>query len=292
LLIGLSVAATDLGARLTEQHRQTQVANQQTFLAEYLALWRLLDPLNLDATAPGWLAAVLRLIDLFRDQSAEIALDYYREFRRIEAPDAPELPPIEIERPTEIIRAERRVARGNRGVSRAPRDVISIDFRELDKAARTSLIVTGPVNIKVKTKRARPVDAAQRDALVESSGAAMRHVIEGSRQATLAVVREDPATTRYMRVTDGDPCYFCAMLASRGPVYLNRTTASFRAHDHCACTAEPVFAAGSEWPGRAREFQKLWNREIRGQYSGKDAIRAWRRLYERRQREAGREIAA
>lgn len=286
------MAATDLGARLTEQHRQAQVANQQSFLAEFLRFWPLLDPFRLDVTAPGWVQAVLRLIELFRDQSAEMAVDYYRQYRQAEVPDAPELSEIVVSRRPEPIRADRRVARGNRGASRARDERVRVDWSDADRAARTSMIVTGPVNIKAKTARARPVDQASRDALVETSGAAMRHVVEGARRATLTVVQNDDLALGWARVTDGDPCYFCAMLASRGPVYGSRARASFEAHDHCGCTAEPVFDRKADWPGRSREFQQLWNREIRNRYSGKDAIRAWRRLYEQRQRDAQREIAA
>lgn len=45
---------------------------------------------------------------------------------------------------------------------------------------------------------------------------------------------------RYRRVSDGNPCAFCAMLASRGPAY-SEETAYFRAHEHCGCTAELVY---------------------------------------------------
>lgn len=286
------MAVTDLGTRLTEQHRQAQVANQQTFLAEFLALWPLLNPFDLDASAPGWIQAVLRLIEVFRDQSAEMAVDYYQRFREVEAPEAPELPPIAFAPRAETVRAIRRVARGNRGVSRGRDDTIRLDWREPDRAARTSMIVTGPVNIKVKAKRAQPVEQAQRAALVESSGAAMRHVIEGSRRATLTVVQNDDMALGWARVTDAGPCYFCAMLASRGPVYGTRASASFEAHDACACTAEAVYSREAEWPSGGRALQRMWNEHIQGRYSGPAAVRAWRRLYEQRQRDQRRDIAA
>lgn len=305
------MAVTDLGTRLTEQHRQAQVANQQSFLSEFLALWGLLDVANLDRSTPNWLQQVLRLIELFRDQSAELTTDYYRRFREIEAPDADPLPDIVLPGPRQDpIRVDRRVARGNRGVTRTPADdLIRVDFDDEDRAARTSMTVTGPISIKVKLKRravptVRPEDerlqqAAQRStsdasraALVEASGAGMRHVIAGSRKTALTVIQRDQVALGWARVTDGNPCAFCAMLSSRGPVYGSKQGASFEAHDHCACTAEAVFDRKSQWPGRAAEFRKLWRDNIEGQYSGKAAINAWRRLYERRQRELQREIEA
>jgi len=45
---------------------------------------------------------------------------------------------------------------------------------------------------------------------------------------------------RYRRVSDGNPCAFCAMLAQSGPRY-SEETAYFRAHPDCGCTAEPVY---------------------------------------------------
>ena len=309
------MAATDLGARLTEQHRQAQVANQQTFLAEFLNLWPLLNVFDLDESAPGWVQAVLRLIEAFREQSAELAVDYYHRYREIEAPEAPELPPVEVGARPETIRAERRVARGNRGVSRARDDTIRLDWRDADRAARTSMIVTGPVNIKAKVKRAQPVEQASRAALVEAAGAAGRHVLTGGRQSLLRVIEGDEGLELrgYIRVTDDDPCYFCAMLASRGPVFPSKWAAggsnrrgsrnaragvefvgdgSFKVHDHCACTVEPVYYTDTVWPGRGAEFRQLWRDHIEDQYSGKNAIRAWRRLYEKRQRDLEQELAA
>jgi hypothetical protein len=46
---------------------------------------------------------------------------------------------------------------------------------------------------------------------------------------------------RYKRVLSSNPCSFCRMLAGRGAVY-HEGTASFESHDHCACSAEPVFS--------------------------------------------------
>lgn len=56
---------------------------------------------------------------------------------------------------------------------------------------------------------------------------------------------------RYRRVTDGQPCAFCAMLAGRGPVY-SEETAYFESHKHCGCTAEPVFR---DWTPTEQEAQ-------------------------------------
>jgi hypothetical protein len=291
------VAATREGRRLTEEHRRAQVANQQSFVAEFLALWALLDAARLDVTGPRWVRAVLTLIDLFRQESADIAVDYYQRFRELEVPAAPPPPPVEFERYRTAQRVVRRVHRGNRGervplVRRRDRQVgLIINWAENDRAARSSLTVTGPVNIKTRSGRGENLRLAERNALVEATWAASRHVLNGARKTLLEVVDADKTALGWARVTDSDPCYFCAMLASRGPVYKTRQQAAFQPHDHCACTVEPVFSRDAAWPGRGREFQKLWNDHIRGRYSGKEAIRAWRRLLDELQRQKQRRAA-
>jgi len=58
------------------------------------------------------------------------------------------------------------------------------------------------------------------------------------------------------RVASANSCAFCAMLASRGPVYKEETV-DFEAHDHCTCGSEPVYE-GAEWPPNSKEYQDLW----------------------------------
>ena len=58
------------------------------------------------------------------------------------------------------------------------------------------------------------------------------------------------SSPRWRRVTDGQPCGFCAMLASRGPVYRSAEKAGYggnRYHERCGCTAEPFEGDPDEW---------------------------------------------
>jgi hypothetical protein len=167
-------------------------------------------------------------------------------------------------------------------------DVPDIDWEPRDRATEVSLIVTGPVGQKSKRSRGKSEQVARDESFVESSGAASRHVLTGGRQSLLTLLKDDPQVQRWARVTDGDPCAFCAMLASRGAVFLTEESAGFQAHDACACTAEPVYYANAPLPGRGAEFQKLWNDNIRGRYSGAEARRQWRNLYDGLQRQARR----
>ena len=310
------MARTDRGRRLTEQHRLTQSSIVAAFLARFLGVWPMLDPTRLDETTPVWLGAVLPMIADARQQSADEAVDYYRRFAEL---DNPGLAPVEIEpvfsgsRPGSRREVDRPVVLPRRieRVFDAPVEPGStagrlvkprIDWSEWDKAAETSMRVTGPVGQKQRARSRVRFKDAQDASLVEAAGAAMRQVRVGERQTLLRTVAADTRTKGWIRVTDSDPCAFCAMLASRGPVYKKDSASrsdprfagpgSAKVHDNCACTLEPVYATDTGWPGRAKEFQKLWNDNIRGRYSGRDAINAWRRLYEARQREARREAVA
>lgn len=280
-------------SRAAERYRQDQLAIQRAFLADYLDLWSLLNPQNLAGTASGWLASALRLVGTYRQRSAEAAEQTYRELRALEVEAAEPLPPVEYQtRANVVVLDERRAHRGNRGIDDSPRRGVWIDWGDADKAAAASLTVTGPVNIKARSAKGQGIRLVERQALVESAGAAARHVLNGGRRVNADLVQADPVALGWVRVTAENPCSFCAMLASRGPVFkkssFNRSDPRWfgpgdvKVHDHCACTMQPVFSRSAEWPGRARELQEMWQANIAGRYSGKDALRAWRRLYEDR----------
>lgn len=321
------MASTPEGRHLTEAHRQAQQDVRDGFLAEFIALWVLLDSTRLDETGPGWVQAVMNLVREWRPRSAEISAEYFWRFQAVEAPPAPALvsPSVASPRPSGPVsppaaprtgRPPRRQSNGFQGSrdrgevipnprqsrvrfdfdeelfrpdrSRRTRiefEVPDLDDDRNDRATQVSLIVTGPVGQKSKRSRGKTTQQARDESFVESSGAASRQVLTGGRQSLLTLLEEDPQVRGWIRVTDGDPCAFCAMLASRGPVYKDQDTAGFEAHDHCACTVEPVYYTDALWPGRAAEFRRLWREHIEGRYSGAEARREWRRVYERLQRE-------
>lgn len=134
----------------------------------------------------------------------------------------------------------------------------------------------------------------------------MRHTLNAGRKAvadTARLGRVRNATTKrpigrrigYARVLTGrESCAFCAMLASRGPVY-SEDTATRRAdgrryHDGCDCRAVLVIE-GQPWEGE-QEFHRLqaawreatwedgrpvdnqWNRWQKAVHSGKVKLRA------------------
>lgn len=259
------MALTPAGVALATRFLHSQTTLRAGFLKELLRLWPLLNPLRLDETAATWLQLMVDLVLTFRATSVRNAVDYYDRFRSAEI--------------------------GAEALDRAR--FLGLDAVNHNRII-TSLAVTGPIGIKHRTGHGVPVELATKKALVEVSGAAGRHVLDGGRQILTTLVHEDKLATGFARVTSDNPCYFCAMLASRGPVYLSRESAELATersersgqeyHDNCDCTVEPAFTRdeNAPWPGRGREFEQLWKKSTKGVRSG-DMVRAFRCAYEGRE---------
>ena len=302
-------AQQDAAARAAiERYRLEQVALASAFLGEFIPIWSLLSWGAIDVSADAWVHQALKLIREWRQVSARLAERFYREHRLIRRPQLEPMPAIEyLHAPRdlgEVLRMSsgrnartrsgelrdientaRQLQRASESKSRRRRRDGAVrprvDWAEHDKAAEVSMWVTGPVNLKRQARMGRTEKQAKDTALVQASGAAVRQVANGARYATIELVEQDPYTDRFARVTDGNPCAFCAMLASRGAVYLTKESASFEAHDHCQCHVIAVHDAG-DIPQLNRDLQRLWNANIQGQFSGEDARLVWRRLYEGR----------
>lgn len=127
-------------------------------------------------------------------------------------------------------------------------------------------------------KTGQPVEKARTNAGVQLSGATSKLVLDVGRMTVQQAVLDDFEAIGWARITDAKPCHWCAMLVSRGPVYKSERTASFQAHDHCACMAAAVFSRDEAWLGNAEELQQQWDDATAG-HSGKDAIRVWRQYW-------------
>ncbi|MET8997096.1 hypothetical protein [Amycolatopsis sp. NPDC004169] len=78
------MASTPAGRAVTGAYRLAQGRVSARVVADVLGIWRLLDPLRL--SDPGRTEQVLAALARHRDDSAELAADYYRDFRRAEVP--------------------------------------------------------------------------------------------------------------------------------------------------------------------------------------------------------------
>jgi hypothetical protein len=151
---------------------------------------------------------------------------------------------------------------------------------------RTSLRVTGPVAFKQAVTAGQDPAQAVRTMATRLSGSASRLTLAGDRDTLHATAFAREGIVGYRRVLGGPGCGFCAMLASRGAVYLTEASAArakdgTRYHDHCRCTPVPLYAHEDE-PADVRALQRQWQRATVGR-RGNDAVRAWRRHWEGRE---------
>jgi hypothetical protein len=240
------MSATYEGQVITERHRRAQVAVATRLTARLRAAWSFLDVADIDATRTLWLAVSA---DVLRDEHAESVArsdGYFSDFRRAEV-GAP--------------------------LATAPTTL------ELPTAAIVSLDVLGPVAIKQKIAAGIPPATAKTTAFSELARTAQLHVLDGGRATLERRTRSDRRALGYQRVTDGDPCYFCAMLASRGPVYSKNSFRNAKVHGGCGCTLEPVYSRDGAWAAVASQWSDLWETATKG-LSGHDAVKAFRREYD------------
>jgi hypothetical protein len=267
------VASSPEAALLTTAHREAQARNAAVIAALVARSWQGVTARNLEPFAEQWINAMIPQVMLLRMRSAAISAAYLQAFRALET-----------------------------GVNDGWLPDLSADVPE--EKIRTSLWVTGPQagRRKVNTQRellraagleiGTPMETALlREAGPQAAASAVRHVTDGGRNTIHDAVRDDRLALGYVRVTKDDPCYFCAMLASRGHVYkgdsfedsnsLFSGAGVAKAHDDCGCTMEPVYSRSAPLPGRAEEFARIWAQSTPGT-SGRDSINAFRRSYEGR----------
>lgn len=211
------MALTAEGAALTEAHRLAQlaIAAQADLVAR--ALWSRLDIDNLDRSTPAWLGANVAAARRFFTESTSLASEYMAQYREAEL-----------------------------GTSSGP--TVRPQFNTAEQ--RRTLQLAGPVRVKLLVKRGSSGDSAGAKALTKYSGIMRRQTLSGGRMLVDESTSADQRAIGWRRVTNGNPCAFCAMLASRGPVYGSKARAEqiggngLRYHGHCGCTAETVYG---EW---------------------------------------------
>ena len=242
------MARTSEGALLTERHRVAQVGLRAAALRDLTVLWRSVRVDDLRGTIGPFAVAGAQMVRARHRESAGQARDYFQVFRRVE-------------------RVSGAVA------------VIAAD-PPAELAAASSLRGSALAGVIDARRRGRPMEAAARAGLTRCSGSMSDLVLDGARDMLTRAAESDPQSTgRWQRVTSGDPCAFCAMLAARGPVF-SRDTGGFDAHSHCACQAEVVFE-GSQMSDRSQRLANLWESTTEG-LDGAGALNAFRQSIEGR----------
>lgn len=227
---------------LADAHRLTQQTLGIQTIRWLRRTFPLLDFNSLDATTARWLEPTVTLIRIQHARSARLAADYLTAARVLDIGLDSEFVPI-----------------------------LSVaDIEQLT----TSLRVTGPIRAR-ELFGTRPLTDVRDAVFTSTSRAGMRHALAGGRN-TIARTTARDRKGGWARVTSGDPCAFCAMLASRGPVY-SENSVRFRAHDGCSCSAMAVYNRRDGWTDQARGYRDLWNEVAK---DATDPLNAFRRAFE------------
>lgn len=206
------MALTSLGNELTRAHQQEQVLLAARTAGEADVLWSELNPQD---PYPWALAQALLLSD-GKERSARLSQAYLAEFTAAEIGE-----PVQVAQPEPNMDRLIGVA-----IGAGANAVTNLTDVGVDEA-----LALDQVRDRFDEIVAAETQRTYREMIADTAG------------------RQQKA---WRRVTDGDPCAFCAMLASRGPVYTETTSLTrgfdgLRYHKGCGCTAEPWYGRWEEW---------------------------------------------
>lgn len=263
------VSPTSEAGRLTAAFQTAQSRRAATMAALVVAYYRTRVDVEDPSSIEAWLRIMVPRILREHNLSATQAALFANTLRRLEVPDA-------------------------------PRFSFTPSVGAVEEQVRRSLLVVGPEAYKRRAaviRRDPEISPVTKQALIRDldkatetkiGGAVARHTQNGARQTISDGVKEDRVALGFVRVTRDEPCYFCAMLASRGlvfaedsfdmsdPRFTGRGTA--KVHDHCQCHLKPVYDRdGDDYLKRADYFEGLWREFSTG--STAEAIRTFRNGY-------------
>lgn len=247
---------------LADSHRVAQNKLTATLALLILRYYQSLQGPQVDLEAAGrtWLAAVLPILAAAHGQSARLAGYYWGQQRELNIGDAGSYAP--------------------------SAHVLDLNYDQ----ARRSLAYTGIVRYQDRLERGMDLGRAFQLSAADAAASATRLAGNGGRDALLEAFEDDTKAIGWQRITRAAPCYFCAMLASRGPVYkkdsFDASDARFeggigevKVHDTCGCFLAPVYDRFAEQPGTNLAFSELWGASTGG-LSGKEAVNAFRKAYD------------
>lgn len=251
---------------LEQRHREQQSRLADASIRLALALWGAL------VRGPGrgtdeWLA---RLSPALRQQymtSLRLSQAYYGLSRRLDHPTAP------------------------------PLEYVVPDLAE--EAVIASLVGSGLKYLSEALEKGSTLEEALEGGGKAAAGAAERTTLSGGRRLIAETANQDDLALGYYWQTREDgkaPCHWCAMLASRGPVYKADSwpdtdprphgELKVHAHDNCFCHLAPVWKRGQDLPDLTKTLKSDWE-QVTKNASGAGKMRAWRRWYDAQQRLGG-----
>lgn len=219
-------------------------------LRDLAKLWPRLNPHQLDRTIPRWANANHAVVARYAAMSSGMAGDFYD--------------------------AERIFAKATGRFTVPLADAPPLGQVDTSLRWATKNLWDPPAG---SDRRVEPLQARIVAAKQKSEAVAAKLVTDTARATIVDAVKQDRVATAWARQARSNACYFCRMLATRGPVY-GEHTVGFQAHDGCSCVAVPLFK-GQKWQPdpHVREWQALYEKAAR---SRGDTIHNFRKLIEGR----------
>jgi hypothetical protein len=280
------MSVTEESLALTEALRQSQVQVRAGVMADVAGLVAMLDFDDITRSWPALEAELIATTQFRRRQSETTAQMFYRMIR--EAEGVPGVPTVRAADPLDVAQLVR-------------------NLRVVGAGTAGQGVAEGWTTVRQTTAS-------------RIEGEITRNAENGGRFSTINSANADKECIGWLRITDGNPCAFCRMLASRGPVYKSRESAlatrskfskargkpdgrsrgkpgspapaiwsdrakDFRAHPHCACTARAIYSTSDRLLRQSEEFYKEYN-DAYDRYPDKDPLNAYRAYLRDRERAA------
>lgn len=215
---------------ITAAHRKVLLSLRARTVKDLARLWSALDLRRLERTWPVLEAALVSVIERRGKQAADLGAAYYEAHRKALAIPGTPTP----------------------AVAEASLDQIVNGLR-----------FNGPVNAGQQLASGREIEDVTETTLTRLTGASTNYVNNFSRESIFASLRADDQAVMWQRVSGGGACAFCAMLVSRGPVYVEES-AQFDSHRACMCSAEPVYTTRGTLSPQAQSYRDIWNEATEG----------------------------
>lgn len=195
---------TASGRLLIDAHRRSQVGISAEATGVLTNLWQEY------GDTPLWVPMAVQVVRHFSNRSTALALQYLRSYRYVEI--------------------------GRNDLAEVP--------HEIDTARTGGLMwVVGPGLVQQMIGLGSEPSAAKTYATWKVINAGQKIIMDGGRNTIMDSALANDQAAGFHRVTDGNPCTFCAMIAARQGVYRSEAAArnAKRWHGHCGCTVAEVF---------------------------------------------------
>ncbi len=218
------MADTRPGELLTDLHRRRQVAIATAADSEIRRAMDVIDLSNIDASRAAWNDRMVGVVAKYHKVSQIQATTYLSHYWDAERPGGA----------ADIV---------------APRFEVVVTQGVLDAA--------GPQALKKSIGKGAPPLSALQQVSHSIQDETRKMILAGGRGVVRASGLADRRAIGVRRVSDGDPCSFCAMLVSRGPAYMSEASALAKGngdpyHKRCGCSVEIIY---SDWVPTPEEQQ-------------------------------------